>query len=95
MKTKEELIALKEEVETLNKKLAELTEEDLAQVSGGGEGDDIVFQFEYEPYIMVYYKSSLGAYVMKDTLKGNERIAWSAGDLEDVACELKKLREST
>ena len=35
MKTKEELNALKEEVETLNQKLAELTEEELAQVSGG------------------------------------------------------------
>ena len=35
MKSKEELNALKEEVETLNKKLAELTEEELAQVSGG------------------------------------------------------------
>ena len=35
MKTKEELNALKEEVETLNKKLAELTEEELAQVCGG------------------------------------------------------------
>ena len=36
MKTKEELNALKEEVEALNKKLAELTEEELAQVAGGG-----------------------------------------------------------
>ena len=35
MKTKEELNALKEKVETLNKKLAELTDEELAQVSGG------------------------------------------------------------
>ena len=35
MKTKEELNALKEEVETVNKKLAELTEEELAQVCGG------------------------------------------------------------
>ena len=35
MKTKEELNAIKEEVETLNKKLHELTEEELAQVSGG------------------------------------------------------------
>ena len=35
MKTKEELNALKDEVETLNKKLHELTEEELAQVSGG------------------------------------------------------------
>ena len=35
MKTKEELNAMKEEVETMNKKLADLTEEELAQVSGG------------------------------------------------------------
>ena len=35
MKTKEELNALKEEVETLNKKLCELTEEELEQVTGG------------------------------------------------------------
>ena len=35
MKTKEELNALKEEVETQNKKLHELTEEELAQVAGG------------------------------------------------------------
>ena len=35
MKTKEELNALKEEVETLNKKLHELTDEELAQVTGG------------------------------------------------------------
>ena len=35
MKTKEELTALKEEVEALNKKLHELTEEELAQVTGG------------------------------------------------------------
>ena len=38
MKTAEELNALKEEVETLNKKLAELTDEELAQVSGGAAG---------------------------------------------------------
>ena len=37
MKTKEELNALKEEVETLNKKLCELTEEELEQVLGGFE----------------------------------------------------------
>ena len=37
MKTKEELNALKEEVETLNKKLNELTEDELAQVTGGKE----------------------------------------------------------
>ena len=36
MKTLEELNALKNKVETLNKKLAELTDEELEQVSGGG-----------------------------------------------------------
>ena len=35
MKTKEELNALKNEVEVLNQKLSALTEEELAQVSGG------------------------------------------------------------
>ena len=35
MKTKEELNALKEEVDALNKKLAELTVEELAQIAGG------------------------------------------------------------
>ena len=38
MKTKEELNALKEEVEILNKKLAELSVEELAQVTGGYGG---------------------------------------------------------
>lgn len=35
MKTAEELNTLKEEVETLNSKLRELTEEELRQVTGG------------------------------------------------------------
>ena len=35
MKTKEELNAIKAEVETLNKKLAALSEEELEQVNGG------------------------------------------------------------
>ncbi len=34
-KTKEELNKLKEEVEAINEKLAELTPEEIAQVSGG------------------------------------------------------------
>lgn len=38
LKTAEELNVLKEEVETLNKKLAELTEEELEQVVGGADG---------------------------------------------------------
>lgn len=38
MKTKEELNALKKEVEDLNEKLAELTDEELGFVVGGGYG---------------------------------------------------------
>ena len=41
MKTKEELNALKQEVETLNKKLHELTEEELEQVTGGVDFGDL------------------------------------------------------
>ena len=41
MKTKEELNALKEEVETVSKKLHELTEEELAQVTGGNIEQEI------------------------------------------------------
>ena len=37
MRTAEELNAQKEEVETLNKKLHELTDEELEQVNGGFE----------------------------------------------------------
>ena len=47
MKTKEELNALKEEVETLNKKLCELTDEELEQVSGGSGGGRIEFVNEF------------------------------------------------
>ena len=44
MKTKEELTALKEEVELLNKKLAELTDAELEQVTGGLE-----YKITFEP----------------------------------------------
>ena len=37
MKNKEELNELKEEVEDVSRKLHELTEEELAQVTGGGK----------------------------------------------------------
>ena len=50
MKTAEELNALKEEVETLNKKLAELSEEDLEQVSGGIPGIVLPCFDPYRPY---------------------------------------------
>ena len=42
MKTKEELNAIKEEVEAVNEKLAELTEEELAQVNGGVVRSDLL-----------------------------------------------------
>lgn len=42
MKTKEELSALREEVEALNKKLADLPEEELAFVAGGDNVDPSV-----------------------------------------------------
>ena len=38
MRSKEELNALKEEVETVSKKLHELTDEELEQVTGGRHG---------------------------------------------------------
>ena len=37
MKTTEELNALKNEVETMNRKLAELNDEELSQVTGGAK----------------------------------------------------------
>ena len=43
MKTAEELNALKEEVKALNKKLRELSEEELALVTGGVCGGDSPF----------------------------------------------------
>ena len=50
MKTKEELEELKEEVENLNKKLAELTEEELAQVSGGTHDSYPLLQHDPLPF---------------------------------------------
>ena len=53
MKTKEELNTLKEEVKTVNEKLHELTEEELAQVTGGVDfgdlGDRVFGLFSFEP----------------------------------------------
>lgn len=42
MKTKKELSALKEELETVSKKLSELTDEDLKQVTGGITEQELV-----------------------------------------------------
>ena len=43
MKTKEELNALKEDVETLSKKLNGLTEEELKEVTGGYNINDVMY----------------------------------------------------
>ena len=47
MKTAEELNALKEEVETVSKKLHELSEEELTQVSGGGNVNEAYSEIWY------------------------------------------------
>ena len=56
MKTKEELNALKEEVETVSEKLRELTEEELAEVTGGvfleNSRNDVK---EYSDELQYYY----------------------------------------
>ena len=57
MKTEEELNALKEEVETLNRKLHELTEEELAEVSGGRYIQDLVDNYQYA-YTGIEYSGS-------------------------------------
>ena len=69
MKTKEELNALREEVETLNKKLAELTEDELKQVASGrkwgeGWGEDGYFRGSQEDSVRDQLKQPL-----RDTLK--------------------------
>lgn len=53
MKTKEELNTMKKEIETMNKKFAELTERELAQVSGGHKpvDDKPLFSDSPSPYL--------------------------------------------
>ena len=48
MKTKEKLNTVKEEVEALNNKLAELTDEELEQVNGGAKLDPERFRRKVE-----------------------------------------------
>ena len=63
MKTKEELNALKEEVETLNEKLHELTDEELEQVTGGAYNNGLIEytdigDYTYPGYPKDYYTGS-------------------------------------
>lgn len=69
MKTKEELSALKAEVETLNKKLSELSEDELVQVTGSVGGD---LQADFLIYIN---KAGIALTRANDAL-------WSSGDTE-------------
>ena len=66
-KTKEELNALKAEVETLNSKLRELTDEELEQVAGGfgaWGGSDVMSVItapgQFEAYLSGAYTQRLG-----------------------------------
>ena len=59
MKTKEELNALKEEVDTLNKKLAELNEDELKQVAGGLDLNLDFGKFCESDYDIVYKKDGV------------------------------------
>ena len=45
MKTKEDLTALREEVEALGEKLAELNDDELAEVSGGVDENTILSKY--------------------------------------------------
>lgn len=63
MKTKEELNALKNEVENLNKKLAELTDEELTQVCGGTDTESLRISGKPVPLPEARYKKeSEGGY---------------------------------
>ena len=57
MKTKEERTALKEEVEAVSKKLSELTEDELAQVTGGRYIQDVMDTYQYA-YTGIEYSGS-------------------------------------
>ena len=60
MKTKEELNALKEEVAALNKKLAELTDEELAQVAGGDVTSANIVGYNAKPTLVIWDEASAG-----------------------------------
>ena len=57
MKTKEELNKIKEEVESINEKLQELTPEELEQVNGGVKGSiqlgDILLVSDTRPSVVL------------------------------------------
>lgn len=60
MKTKEELNAIKEEIETLNGKLAELTEDEVMQITGGTWIPPVPDIPQPHCYIAVYHCNNCG-----------------------------------
>ena len=77
MKTKEELNAIKEEVETLNKKLAELTEEELEQVRGGDGAGNV----------------QVGDWCAYGPVSGKFQISFSvlSGETTEFACRVSRV----
>ena len=60
MKTKEELNALKNEVKDLNAKLAELSEDELKEVSGGTTPEEILEFMKQHHLIITKDESEFG-----------------------------------
>ena len=71
MKTKEELNALKNEVESLNAKLAELSDDELAQVAAGYHSMPKIH--EDEKYVMLTHSDPHG---LIDTYGDAEDDSW-------------------
>ena len=79
MKTKEELNALKAEVETLSKKLAELSEDELKEVAGGFDSDyDIVWEKSGDE---VEIPSTPGTYHAGITIHDDGHGVWTSEQL--------------
>lgn len=82
MKNKEELNALKNEVKTLNAKLAELTEDELKEVTGGAFPEIPEMTGDYTPVwhsesTEIEGPTSVGEYNAVFTPKDKENYDWS------------------
>ena len=80
MKTKEELNALKEEVATLNAKLSELSEDELAEVVGGA----VVFNKSFTKSITLISASIFGKSVNENEVLRAKKNVKSPGSSEIV-----------
>ena len=92
MKTKEELNALKEEVEAVSRKLHELTDEELAQVAGGGNSPCMVIgpywgdalrtdgpysDLCYQSGVTAEYVATPGTNCKYRLWRGGQRVGWT------------------